>query len=123
MKIYEFEHELLGNIIKYKILVGQNAKDNWKILDDSAPEDLWFHLADYTSCHVVIQKIVLEVEDTEENINYNPEIIIVGANYCKEHSKYKNNKNIKVIYTKVKNIKKGKEQGSVYTKNEKYIIV
>lgn len=123
MKKYIYEQKILDNIIKYKILVGQNANENWQILDNSAKEDLWFHLADYPSCYTIIQKNVLEHDDIEENIRYYPEIVVVGATHCKNHSKYKDNKNIRIVYTKVKNLKKGKELGSVYIKNEEYIKI
>ena len=85
--------------------------------------DLWFHIADYPSCHVIIKKYGIEEGDTEENINYSNQIIFLGANLCKKNSKYKNEKKIKIVYTLIKNIKKGKIIGSVYTKNEKYIFL
>ena len=37
-----FEH-IIGNI-KYTIKIGQNAKENWTLIDNSEPFDLWFHV-------------------------------------------------------------------------------
>jgi predicted ribosome quality control (RQC) complex YloA/Tae2 family protein len=33
--------------------VGQNAKDNFDIIDHSGPDDIWFHISQQSSCHVV----------------------------------------------------------------------
>lgn len=36
-----------------EFLIGKNEKDNFNIIDMSGPNDLWFHLSDYPSCHVI----------------------------------------------------------------------
>ena len=36
--------------ITYKI--GQNASENWKILDESNKDDVFFHLKSFPSCYV-----------------------------------------------------------------------
>jgi|UniRef100_A0A6C0JB82 predicted ribosome quality control (RQC) complex YloA/Tae2 family protein len=35
--------------------VGKNASDNWRILDESNPQDIWIHLHNSPSCYVIIQ--------------------------------------------------------------------
>lgn len=123
MKILTFEEIISNNIIKYEFIVGQNAKENWKIIDDADGNDIWLHINNFPSCHVIIKKYGLEEGDTENNINYSNQIIEIGANYCKEYSKYKNQKKVKIVYTLIKNVKKSIVIGSVNIKNEKYIII
>lgn len=97
------------------IYVGQNKEENWKLIDSSHQNNLWFHLADHPSCHVVINC------DKKENISKNT--IRYAGNLCKEYSNLKYFKKVSVIYTEIKNLKKGKEIGSVYTKKTKRIIL
>lgn len=106
--------------IKYTIKVGTNAKENWSLIDNSYPEDLWFHLDDFASYHVVIS------QDTnrEEEIFYSNQIIGLAANYCKSNSKNgKNSYKVKIVYTEIKSLKKGKEVGSVLISKPKYITL
>lgn len=99
--------------------IGQNAKENWDIIDKSNQNDIWFHLSKFPSSHVILsipKKVKLK--------DISKFTLIHCANKCKQYSKLKNsNQKIKVIYTEIKNIKKGKEIGSVFTKKEKYITI
>ena len=45
--------ELFINNIK--TLIGSNAKENWKLLEDSKPNNLFFHLSSFPSCYVILQ--------------------------------------------------------------------
>ena len=79
---------IIKDNIVYKI--GQNAQENWDLLDNSA-NFVWFHLRSFPSCHVV-----------------------EGANLCLKNTKYRNLKNVKVNYTPLKNIKKADTIGAVH---------
>lgn len=106
--------------MKYVIKVGSNAKENWVLVENSYPDDLWFHLDEYPSAHVVISCQTPNLV----NIDYPNQIIALGANYCKSHSKYgKNLHKAKIVYTQIKNLKKGKEVGSVIISKPNYINV
>lgn len=110
---------IIGDI-KYIIKVGINDKENWTLIDNSYPEDLWFHLDDFSSAHVVISQDT----NSQEEIFYPNQIIGLAANYCKSNSKNgKNLHKVKIVYTEIKNLKKGKEVGSVYISKQKYITV
>ena len=102
MKTIDFENS--------KIIIGQNAKENWDLLDNNE-KFLWFHLKSFPSCHVII-------------LNENPDETTIqkAAELCKENTKYKSLKNIKVNYTPIKNIKKSKEVGSVEFKSNKKVF-
>jgi predicted ribosome quality control (RQC) complex YloA/Tae2 family protein len=51
MKTQEVLISKIGEIILYKI--GTNAQENWDLIDESSEGDLWFHVNDLPSCHVV----------------------------------------------------------------------
>jgi predicted ribosome quality control (RQC) complex YloA/Tae2 family protein len=106
--------------IKYTIEVGQNAKENWDLIDNSEPNDLWFHLDEYPSAHVILSQnsSLFEISD------YHNQIITIASNYCKTNSKQaKNLYNVKIVYTQVKNLKKAKEVGSVNISKPNYIYI
>jgi len=98
------------------VYVGHNAIENWQIIDISKPNDLWFHLQDMPSSHVVLSIPSNIKKVSKQTINK-------CALLCKEHSKMANYKNIKVIYTDIRNIKKSTEIGSVITKKTTTIII
>tara|TARA_B100000963_G_scaffold206472_1_gene179821 strand:- start:2668 stop:2994 length:327 start_codon:yes stop_codon:yes gene_type:complete len=87
-----------GNLIK----IGENAKENWALIDASEPEWWWFHLKSFPSSHVILE--------TSEPTN---EDLIAAATWCKDTTKYRNLKNLKISYCQIKNIKKAEKVGSV----------
>lgn len=92
------------------VFLGENAQDNWDIIDISSQNDIWFHLDDKPSPHVV-----LKIPDNLKKKVHKQTILYCGM-ICKQYSKYDNHKNISIIYTEIKNVTKGKEIGSVFTK-------
>ncbi len=105
----------------FDIFVGTNSKENWEIIDGSGPDDLWFHVEDLPSGHVIIR------EQFNKSCNFDPiypnQIISIAANLCKCQSKYKDRTKLKIIYTQISNIKKGKEIGSVLVSKSQYIFI
>jgi len=101
-------------------VIGQNAAENFQIIDDSQPDDLWFHVAEFPSCH-----IVAKINDIMDNINRKDIKYIVkqGAILCKQHSKYKSVKNLDINYTEISNVQKTDIVGSVITSNTKIIKI
>lgn len=87
--------------------IGKNAAHNWQLIDSSQPSDLWFHLKSFPSPHVISQS----------NSN-----IFECATACKLNSKYKNWKNIKIIYTPCSNLLKGDTVGSVFFKSNRKVL-
>lgn len=94
-----------------KIKIGKNANDNWKILDEACPQHIFFHLSSFPSCYVIF-----ECDDQPSD-----EIIEHCARTCKEHTKYRNLKNIKVDYTLCSNVTKGEKLGEVIYKSNKKV--
>jgi predicted ribosome quality control (RQC) complex YloA/Tae2 family protein len=89
----------------YYVNIGKSAKENWKLLDDSHPNDIWFHLDKVSSPYVILES--KNSEDIPQHIIYE------CAKLCKSHSKQKNLTSSSIIYCSVGNIKKAKAVGSV----------
>ena len=90
------------------ILLGESAKENWSLFASSSPSYIWVHLESFPSGHVIIQ-----------SSKPSDKIIKEASEICKNHTKYRNLKNIKVNYTLCSNLKKGDIEGEVIIKSWK----
>tara|TARA_B110000091_G_C13767518_1_gene455101 strand:- start:49 stop:399 length:351 start_codon:yes stop_codon:yes gene_type:complete len=97
--------------------IGKSAQENFDIIDDAEPTDLWFHVEGHSSSHVIA---TLEQKYDRKELKY---IVKQGAILCKQHSRYSSNKNVDVIYTFIENVHKTKIPGSVTTSNLKTITI
>ena len=93
-----------------EIIIGQNSKENWDILDKYSSNSCWFHLKSFPSCFVIVN-----------TIDINNDIIKYAAELCKQNTKYRNVRNIKVTYTNTSNVKKADTEGSVYFKSNRKV--
>jgi len=91
-------------------LLGETAKENWSIIDDSEGDFTWMHLNSFPSGHIIIQSDEI-----------NNDILFKAANLCKQNTKYRNVPNLKVCYTKVSNLIKGEKTGSVHYKSNRQV--
>ena len=82
--------------------IGKNAAENWEIFEEAGEEDIWVHLKSFPSPHVIIK---------EEDIN--EKNILEASNLCKNSSKFKSLKNIKIVNCKVKYLQKGDTTGVI----------
>lgn len=98
---------------EYQILIGKNKYENEEIIKSSYLNDIWFHLDDYTSSHIILKS-------GDDNI---PKKYLIKI--AKMFSLYKKNlpKNYKVIYTNIKNIKLTNNIGTVIPHNTKIIKI
>ena len=85
-----------------QVKIGQNAQENWDLIDESHTSWYWFHLKSFPSSHVV-----LCCDDPSQNN------LVEAATYCKTSTKYKNVPNIKISYCQIENIRKADQVGSV----------
>lgn len=100
-----------NNLIK----IGQNADENDQIISEAKQTDVWFHLANLPSCHIIIS-CSKEFPITKQMINY-------CCSLTKENTKYKNLQKVKVNYTMIKNVKKTDVKGKVILKGKFDTIV
>lgn len=114
-KVNEREYDYMIDNKVHRVVIGKDKHDNWKIIDESCEEDLWFHVDKGPSSHVIIRGC-----DGEK---LNKKLIKFAAMQCKFHSKMKKIKKVPVIYAKIKNLQKGTYDGSVICKDSKVIKV
>jgi len=105
MKTYQLGS---GNIV----YIGQNAKENFELIDNANPDDLWFHLKGLPSCHVVLHTITN---------NNDAEIQRVGE-LCLQHTKYRGLNSVYVEYLPVKYVKKTTTLGKVILRKKPLYI-
>lgn len=94
--------KIIEELENIKIKIGENAQENWDLVDSSNENWYWFHLKSFPSCHVIL-----------ETENPTAEQLVYAAEMCKKYTKYRNLKNLKVSYCLVKNLKKSEKIGSV----------
>lgn len=118
MKTQEIHIEKLGHSILFTI--GNSAQENFDLIDSSQPEDMWFHVEGKPSCHIVasIHELTLLREIERKQLL---SIVKQGALLCKQHSKYSGEKNLPIVYTRVKDVVKTSVIGSVNIKNQKIV--
>jgi predicted ribosome quality control (RQC) complex YloA/Tae2 family protein len=117
MKIITKHIDCINVDIDYK--VGTCAQENHDIIDAADAEDLWFHISGCASCHVIC-KLPENVKLDKKSIY---KIAIQGAVICKQNSKYKSYKNVKIDYTKIKYVTKKEIPGSVIITNASSIFI
>ena len=117
MKIVPRYIQSLQETIDYKI--GLNANDNFDLIDSSNNKDIWFHLSDTSSGHV-IANIPLNSKYNKKQFR---QIIKQGALVCKENSKFKSHNNIEIVYTSIDNVVKTNVIGQVKLLNFKLINI
>jgi hypothetical protein len=98
--------------------VGDDAKNNNEIIDNAKPEDLWFHVQGFSSCHVIANISKLELNKKQLG-----QIITQGALLCKMNSRYSHMGDLAIIYTRIKNVKKTNIVGLVMSKDTKIRII
>lgn len=106
----------LNKVIQFYI--GKNSKHNNEIINAAKEDDIWFHVKDLPSLHIIA--IIPEDMTNKKDLRY---VIQRGALLCKSRSKYNNIKKLDIIYTQVKNITKTEIEGSIITTNEKIVTI
>jgi hypothetical protein len=131
--VTRFIPSLKINVV-YKI--GKDAQNNFELIDKADQNDIWFHLKDVSSCHVIacLKNIQYTTRDDELPNFYDikfdtldkkekQQIITQGALLCKQYSKLKSAKNVNIVYAKIEDVHKTDVPGSVFTYKSKVIVV
>jgi len=107
-----------SNDVEYGYFIGHNAIDNWNLIDNAKQNDIWFHIKDHPSPHIVLNN------ENDIKINKIPKSVIKHcALICKQNSKLVRLKNITIIYTEIKNVNKSDIIGSVHVRNTKNVKI
>lgn len=85
------------NVLGFIVLVGRNNTENDKLTFSSQPSDVWLHVKDYHSSHVIIKTEGKEVSE---------EVIIKSASICAYYSKCRESGKAEVVYTLKKHVNK-----------------
>ena len=108
----EFQH---GNVI-YEIWCGRNAENNDKLLDFATDEDVWFHVANVSSGHVILRN------PRKETLRKIPKQVIKRcACICKATIKARGT--CTIMYTERKRVTKTDEPGKVVVDSWKEVVV
>lgn len=99
--------------------IGENALDNFRIIDAADSRDLWFHVDGHSSCHVIADISAID-NINRKNIPY---IVTQGAVLCKQYSRYANQKHVGIIYTRIADVEKTTTPGLVVVKNQKRVVI
>lgn len=101
---------------EYIIQIGKNKNDNFDIIDQAKSTDIWFHIEQMASCHVILK--------THEKMRDIPHQVIKRCAYlCKINSKAKTLKSCNISYTTIDNVIKTDIIGEVNIKNYKTVSV
>jgi len=100
----------------YTIIVGKNKKENFDIIDDAVDTDLWFHVHNESSCHVILK-------NTNKIRDIPLQVIKRCAYLCKINSKSKIQRKCTVVYTQIKNVIKTEIVGQVLVSSYKSVNV
>ena len=118
MKVVERFIEPLNTTFRY--IVGQNAQDNFDIIDDADENDYWFHVQNEPSCHVICDLSKLSIPLDKKQLRY---VLKQGSIICKQNSKYASMPETTIVYTQIKNVAKTNIIGQVSVANSKVIII
>lgn len=92
-------------------IMGNDAKENWRLLEEAKEDDIWVHLNGYPSSYVIIKNI-------NRDSKLNMEAIVYAGQLCKHYSKHKHIKNMKMCYLEAKYVSKGKITGQAKCSKE-----
>jgi predicted ribosome quality control (RQC) complex YloA/Tae2 family protein len=101
---------------EYSILIGTNKHENFELIDASVETDVWFHVENEPSCHVILKN--------EGPIRDIPKQVIKRCAYlCKINSKAKTQNQSYIMYTQLKNVVKTEIIGQVNVSSYKVVNV
>jgi predicted ribosome quality control (RQC) complex YloA/Tae2 family protein len=100
----------------YTIIIGKNKNENWAIIDDASGTDLWFHISEMPSCHVLLKN--------DEKLRLVPRQVIKHCAYlCKINSAAKTVPKCVIVYATISNVKKTDIVGQVTVTQSKMVSV
>lgn len=106
--------------MEFEYVIGKNAVGNTELCQTAASKDVWFHIANVPSAHLIYRN---PTEISLEKLRTNGTIFSLALQLKKAHPKYSKIPELAVIYTYIENIKVTKTPGLVITKSTKTIRI
>lgn len=100
-----------------EFIVGKNAEDNTKLVQTANDKDVWFHIDDLPSAHLILKN----PEEMDLKGLRKQGVIYQMALFLKQKSKYRKCNNIAIIYDFCKNVTPLDKSGLVSVKSPKTI--
>jgi predicted ribosome quality control (RQC) complex YloA/Tae2 family protein len=117
MKTTSVYIECIKTTIEYHI--GGNAAENFELIDNAEPNDIWFHVDGLPSAHIVASIPESMRLDKKQWLK----IAKQGSVLCKQHSKYASQKNLPIVFTEIKNVEKTDVIGRVNITNQRTVYI
>jgi len=92
------KHSFEINGVEYTYYSGKNIYGNFEIINNSDYYDIWFHIKNKKSTHVILHI------PNNFIVDHLDKLIEKGAEICKLHTNLNNEKKIEIIYTEISNI-------------------
>jgi len=92
------------------IRIGENQEENDQIITEAKQTDLWFHLHNMSSCHLILS--------CSKKYPATKQMIYYCAVLVKDNTKFKNLSKVSVNYTEIRNVKKTDIKGKVILKDK-----
>ena len=118
MKSETVQFETFEQSIEYRI--GTSANSNFTVIDSAQAEDIWFHVKNQSSCHVVAMISAYPPKTFSKKELHS--IIKRGALLCKQNSRYKSDPSVDIDYTRLENVQKTKIAGTVILRKTPSVI-
>lgn len=108
-----------GIVDPIEFWIGCNAQDNFDMIDEAGHYDLWFHVNNESSGHIIAR--ISDIAGlNKKQLN---KIIIQGGVICKKHSKYKSKQDLEIVYARVFDIVKTNTPGKVILRSSKVFTI
>jgi len=101
----------------FDIHIGKNKQDNWDLIDKSNKHDIWFHVANGPSSHIILKTNGSPLRDVPK------QVITRCACLCKANSSSKSVTKCEIVYTQIENVVKTTRVGEVTITNTKTVII
>ena len=99
--------------------IGENASDNFDIIDSAKDTDLWFHVSQQPSSHVIA--VIPDGKKIDKKQIH--KIVVQGAVLCKQNSKFASMRNLSIVYAPISNVSKTEKMGCVVLESSKSISI
>lgn len=99
-------------IENFKVSIGRNWKENKALLESAKSEDMWLHIKDYPSSHMIIHSGKTKI----------PQVVLYKAGSILAHFSGLKTSNLQIDYTKRKFVKLANKANVTYAKEQSIFV-